>query len=204
MEVTANKVTIDSGQTKLEINKDGDLSLIVPTGKKVVVDGTFENAELSQTINDIQGDISDIVNVIYPVGAIYMSATQTHPSLLFGGTWEQIEDTFLLCAGENYELGDTGGEESHQLTTGELPAHTHGSKSLTGQYSTLSWSTATASGIIEETSESNSLAGPSTGSSFGNHTIEIDASHTHDSVGSGTSHNNMPPYLAVYVWKRTA
>jgi hypothetical protein len=200
MEITNDKVTIDSGTAKIEIAKDGDIKLSAADNKKIIVESPIE----SETISDIQADVSDIVNVIYPVGSVYMSVNSANPSTLFGGTWEQIEDTFLLCAGEEHEAGETGGAETHTLGTDEIPSHTHGSETLTGSYTTLSWSTATATGIIEETSESNSLAGPSAGSSFGNHTIEVDASHEHASVGGGESHNNMPPYLTVYVWKRTA
>lgn len=204
MEVTANKVTIDSGQTKLEINKDGDLRLVVPTGKKVIVDGALDNTALSETIGDIQDDIDDIIGLVYPVGAIYMSVSSTSPTTLFGGTWEQIEDTFLLCAGDSHTAGATGGAETVTLGTNEIPAHTHGSKSLEGSYNPLAWSTAGYTGIIGESGELNNQASAGSGSAFGSHTMTLNATHEHNSVGGGASHNNMPPYLAVYVWKRTA
>lgn len=203
MEVTANKVTIDSGQTKLEINKDGDLRLVVPTGKKIVVEGTLDNTALSETIGDMQDDIDDIIGLVYPVGAIYMSVSSTNPSTLFGGTWEQIEDTFLLCAGDSHTAGTTGGSETHTLTTTETPAHTHGSKSLTGSFRTLRWTGDNPSGIVSLGSAVTDRTA-STGTYFGGATHNIDASHEHTSVGGGASHNNMPPYLTVYVWKRTA
>lgn len=62
-------------------------------------------------------------NLIYPVGSIYMSTNNTNPALLFGGTWQQLEDRFLLGAGTNYTAGDTGGAASHTLTVNNLPAH---------------------------------------------------------------------------------
>ncbi len=141
---------------------------------------------------------------IYPVGAIYMSVNSTSPATLFGGTWQQIEDTFLLSAGQTYTAGDTGGEASHTLTTDELPSHTHGSKTLTGTLNPLAWaSSATESGIVSGTQQHTDRVGNS-GSNWGDRRYTINATHEHDSVGSDNSHNNMPPYLVVYVWKRTA
>ena len=66
-----------------------------------------------------------------------MSVNSTSPATLFGGTWEQIEDTFLLCAGNTYTAGNTGGVASvaytpagtvgnHTLTVAEMPSHAHG------------------------------------------------------------------------------
>jgi hypothetical protein len=62
---------------------------------------------------------------IYPVGSIYMSVTNTNPQLLFGGSWEQIKDTFLLAAGETHTAGSIGGEAEHKLTIDEMPSHAH-------------------------------------------------------------------------------
>lgn len=118
-----------------------------------------------------------IFNAIYPVGSIYLSTTNINPSTLFGGTWQQIEDRFLLAAGQNYNAGDIGGESTHTLTIEEMPAHSHDIK-LTNS--------SLASG-------SNYARISSTGS-WGEDLI--------NSVGGGQAHNNMPPYLVVYVWKR--
>lgn len=60
------------------------------------------------------------------MGAIYLSAVSTDPGILFGfGTWQQIQDRFLLAAGSTYAAGTTGGEATHTLTVEEMPAHTH-------------------------------------------------------------------------------
>ena len=119
------------------------------------------------------------IDLIYPVGSIYMSVNSTSPATLFGGTWSQIEDTFLLAAGQTYSAGATGGEAAHTLTTDEMPAHSHDIKLTNSNL---------ASG-------SNYARISSTGS-WGSNLIS--------SAGGGQAHNNMPPYLAVYVWKRTA
>jgi microcystin-dependent protein len=124
--------------------------------------------------------------VVYPVGAIYMSAASTNPATLFGfGTWEQIQDRFLLAAGSSYSAGSTGGEATHTLTTNEMPSHNHTSHGIS----------------IATTGNSVNLALRS---------VELGNQHTGTAVmrvnntGGGKAHNNMPPYLAVYVWKRTA
>lgn len=151
------------------------------------------------------------VDQIYPVGSIYMSVNSTNPSLLFGGTWEAINDRFLLAAGTNYLAGSTGGQSSVALTTDNLPSHTHGSRELigtinlrrpTGNGDTVS----SPSGIITKSNASAtfSAAFSTASSSHHPHLITVNATHTHDSVGNNVAHDNMPPYLAVYVWKRTS
>ena len=123
---------------------------------------------------------SDLLNLVYPVGSIYMSVNSTNPSVLFGGTWEQIKDKFLLSAGDTYNAGDEGGEATHILTIDEMPSHNH----------TWGWKSSAASG----NSTWNSAGSDKTGSS----------SDIIGSTGGGKPHNNMPPYLAVFMWKRIA
>lgn len=122
----------------------------------------------------------DILNMVYPVGSIYMSVNSTSPATLFGGTWEQIKDRFLLGAGDSYTAGSTGGEAMHTLTIGEMPPHSHEGKTYSGNnWDKKQW---TFKSIY------NSAEG------------SIGSTNT----GGGQPHNNMPPYLVVYVWKRTA
>ncbi|MBR2247047.1 MAG: hypothetical protein IJ880_08495 [Bacilli bacterium] len=68
---------------------------------------------------------SELLDLIYPIGAIYISATSTSPATLFGGTWEQIEGKFLLASDTNYEAGTTGGSATVTLETTNLPSHIH-------------------------------------------------------------------------------
>ena len=131
--------------------------------------------------------VSAMLDKAYPVGSIYMSVNSTSPGTLFGGTWVQIKDRFLLAAGTTYKAGSTGGEASHTLTVSEMPSHYHdeyvgndgGADSAPSGYS--GWPN------IAYTSTKTWWAKGSKTSSAG---------------GDG-AHNNMPPYLAVYVWKRT-
>lgn len=128
-------------------------------------------------------DISTVLSKVYPVGSIYMSVNSASPATLFGGTWERIKDQFLLAAGDKYAAGKTGGEATHTLTENEIPAHRHSI-----------WFP-NAGG-----EQSAAIGYPEAGSK---NTWYAEASKT-AGAGGGAAHNNMPPYLAVYVWKRTA
>lgn len=123
-----------------------------------------------------------LLDLLHPVGSIFQSTDSTSPAELFGGTWEQVKDVFLLAAGDSYAAGSTGGEARHALTTAEMPAHTHG-YDFTGQ-STVTGVTAIR--LYDADGRKNEYKGASA------------------SVGGGRAHNNMPPYLAVYTWRRTA
>lgn len=123
-----------------------------------------------------------LLDYLHPVGSIYQSTDPTSPADLFGGTWEQVKDVFLLAAGDSHAAGSTGGEETHTLTKAELPDHTHG-YDYTGQ------SDATGTGAIKIVSPAGT-ANAYTGKATSN--------------CGGQAHNNMPPYLAVYTWRRTA
>ena len=154
---------------------------------------------------------------VYPVGSIYMSVNSTSPATLFGGTWERIQDRFLLAAGTEFPAGKRDGEATHQLTAEELPDHRH---------------TFTTDSAGDHTHSLNRVLGNSggawTGDTAGNlsgsgrkfgyinsdNTIKTvtntgsGGAHTHSGTTNGAGgtqpHNNMPPYLTVYIWKRVA
>lgn len=143
-------------------------------------------------------------NAIYPIGSIYLSVTAANPNTLFGGTWEQIKDKFLLSCGDIYQNGVIGGESTHQLTVDEMPSHTHIISASGGHEHSANY-LEVRSKISNQAS--NNVARPNTSSydstgivttSNGTHT------HTPSLTGGSTAHNNMPPYLTVYMWKRTA
>lgn len=138
----------------------------------------------SELLADIgAATVSAMLDKAYPVGSIYMSVNSTNPHSLFGGTWVQIKDRFLLAAGTTYKAGATGGEATHTLTVDEIPNHQH-----------VLW-------YPNEGGEQSAAIGyPEAGSK---NTWYAEASKT-GGAGGGAAHNNMPPYLSVYVWKRTA
>lgn len=164
---------------------------------------------LSKTVSEIEDALEKTDNIettfdtmftqkmlsIYPIGAIYMSVSSTSPASLFGGTWEQIQNRFLLAAGSSYAAGNTGGEATHTLTESEMPSHTHALRANTswGENEALApWAQYFGSNILYD-------VGASGGTITRSYYAEVA-----QPVGSGAAHNNMPPYLVIYVWKRTA
>ena len=141
----------------------------------------------------------------YPVGSIYMSVNNINPSNIFGGTWEQIKDVFLLACGNTYANGSTGGnkEHVHNITIGQatwfgvpLEEDTYGLYVKNGNG-------------VKSTTRSGELV-PAGVTRWRNPGLQQGATtFTHDgfaieTTGETYKSNNMPPYLAVYVWKRTA
>lgn len=180
---------------------------------------------LETQIENADSQIGNILEQIYPVGAIYISTSNTSPSTIFGGTWEKIEDKFLLASGSTYANGATGGEATHTLTEGEMPKHAHNfyrPANVTDAHAlTVAEMPAHTHSVSIECSKTARFAGTSsnmlptcepwpaqtytTESSGGGqghtHTIADESWQTAD-VGGGTAHNNMPPYLAVNMWVR--
>lgn len=147
----------------------------------------FTSAQLA-ALRGPKGDKGDPLSVLeaYPIGAIYISTNATSPETLFGGTWRPIQGRFLLAADNTYKAGSTGGEATHTLTLGEMPTHTHPMySSNSGGDST--WTPDEGSYHIDSVTTDEKTYWARLGM---------------DSAGSGMAHNNMPPYLAVYVWER--
>lgn len=155
----------------------------------------------------------DIVNLVYPVGSIYMSITSTNPNTIFGGSWEQLKDRFLLGTGSTYQNGTIGGSASTTLTTENLPIHAHVFSGTTVGNGTHSHSGNTMEVRSQISNQASSDTARPITSSAHHYGLQItnDAgwhqhtfSGTTNNSGSGQPHNNMPPYLAVYMWKRVA
>lgn len=143
-----------------------------------------------------------LLNAIYPVGSIYLSVVATNPSQLFGGTWEQIKDRFLLACGDIYSNGATGGEAEHILSINETPYHEHISKNYSKNWNAgidIPSGKSYASSYIDSTGSWN-FNGTSGVISGG----EINEMANTSGIGGNQPHNNMPPYFTVYMWKRTA
>lgn len=122
----------------------------------------------------------ELLNLMHPIGSIYTSTDKTDPATLFGGVWARIKDTFLLAAGDTYTAGQTGGEANHALTEPETAPHRH----KVGGYATSVGSGDNYYATVQAP-------------------VVYGTGYT-STAGEGQPHNNMPPYLTVYVWKRTA
>jgi len=119
-----------------------------------------------------------LVDMVYPVGSIYLALHQEDPGDLFGGTWQRIYGRFLWAAELTDTIGSQGGEKTHTLTVAELPSHHH-------------------TGVRR--SDSAVAGGVSQAASAGGN----DTDYRTDNTGGSQPHNNMPPYIAVYAWRRT-
>lgn len=137
----------------------------------------------------VKAAIAEAKLAAWPIGSIYMSVSSTSPASLFGGTWERISDCFLLGASSSYPAGGTGGESTHKLTQSELPDY--------------SLSVANGSNVIRSKTGNTADAYVQTQSSGWGIPNWESKTVTVASGGFGAAHNNMPPYLSVWMWKRT-
>lgn len=199
-------LTTASYEAKIEITdkleNTASFSAVIPTadvafhlrpGGKGAAFGKYSEKEALECAWDaeFQGEVQAaslrvggrmLLDWIYPIGAVYISASATDPKTLFGGTWTRIKDRFLLAAGDTFAAGKTGGEASHTLTVDEIPDHTH-SYQYTGQSTVIGTDTIR---LYDGNGQPNQYTGQQS------------------SNCGGKAHNNMPPYLVVYVWQRTA
>ena len=231
-----------SSVPELKVLKEYDIVLTIPNGKSVSglefvfqsssasVSGSINQSNvtgLDDRLDEIESDINGMIDLVYPVGSIYMSVNSTSPATLFGGTWEQLKDKFLLSAGDTYSNGATGGEATHTLTTNEMPSHTHEQEThyhtqethshypnpMAEYFVTSEISTANNTTVSYNVNGNRLVDGQlETGeSTFHHRTVTsstspmiLGAKATNQNTGGGQAHNNMPPYLVVYMWKRTA
>lgn len=187
--LTAN--LIEGGTLKLgsSANKYGSAEVYDQSDKLIA---KLDNTGVKTYGDSFKINDKSIFDMIYPVGSIYISVNNVNPSVLFGGTWEQIQDRFLLGAGSTYSAGSTGGEATHTLTIDEMPGHNH---------EPANWMWAASKG-----ENSGELHIPRVTDHKGNTIEYVNGRSTQiqytSSTGGSRPHNNMPPYLAVYIWKR--
>jgi microcystin-dependent protein len=168
-------------------------------------------------------NLSFIINTLFPVGALLEFTNDTNPNELYPGTtWVKMDGgRVLVSAGTytesgttyTYNLGDTGGEAKHQLTTGELASHTHGGSvttaSLTGAFTTAEHERgdATEANGVFSVGSFASQNGPTSGQ-YLRRWVNFNGSHSHgltiNNTGNGTAHENRMPYVVVNRWTRTA
>ena len=122
----------------------------------------------------------ELLDLMYPIGSIYISTNNINPSSIFGGYWRKITSRFLFGADSSgSDLRSEGGEKTHTLTIDEMPSHTHNYRRNNDGTCRSGWN-----GDDYQT-----------GRNWGDN-------YTTASTGGSQAHNNMPPYLTVNIWER--
>lgn len=125
----------------------------------------------------------------FPVGSVFIAVVSTNPATLLGyGTWSAFAAGRMLVgldAGQTEfdTVRETGGVKTHTLTVTEMPAHTH---VVTSQTATTGSATSYEHGVLDTSS------------------AEAEATEVTGSTGGGAAHQNLPPFIVVYIWERTA
>lgn len=217
----ANKTIVDSALSASSTNPVQNKVIDTELGKKLPLSGgtmtgalttkgikltsgtdygaTLPNSPATNQLFFQTAGTNFVLDNVYPIGSIYMNVNSTNPGTLFGGTWEQIQGKFLLGMSSSYPAGSQGGEASHTLTTAEMPSHGHNPANESGYY-----------GFITNSKKAFTVGDMGTQSGTGRYypysTAAFDVSRNTltGTTGGGNSHNNMPPYLSIYIWKRTA
>lgn len=173
---------------------------------------TTANITVNGISPDASGNISitianlGILDWVYPVGSLYWSKKSTSPTTLFGGTWTQIKDKFILAAGDSYGEGASGGSASVTLSVEQLPAHTHSAwtDAQGGHQHTLGVDTHGTDDPSNHNLDNTGIGGHGGVQAY----TSPNGSHGHNvgigATGGGQAHDNMPPYVAYYCWERTA
>ncbi len=152
-----------------------------------------------------------LLDKVYPIGCVYISISNTDPSTLFGGTWETYgQGRTLVGVGtgndgsidKTFTANSTGGEYNHILSVSEMPKHTHQSRVwVPGSFSATDITSGRFKGlagircesyyseIINVYSEGGDIQGGGTGVLYS---------------GESQPHNNIQPYITVYMWKRVS
>jgi hypothetical protein len=185
----------------------GQPIMFFDTNKISVGVNTFPANSNSFETQNLYVNGKSILNLTYPVGSIYMSVNSTSPATLFGGTWSALYNYFLIGAGSSYSAGSTGGSSSRSLSTSNMPSHSHSvsiTTSSTGSHTHGLPRNNSGSAYREAIgyTTSSDRAQTTNTDSAGSHSHSV--SGTSGSTGSGSSFSIVPPYYAVYMWRRTA
>lgn len=197
-EVTARTEAIENVNSAITTEREARISADNSINQQLTQKTTELTSKIDNNTSQIRTLHSMLAvywNTIYPIGSIYISTSDTfNPQTTWGGTWvKTAKGRCLIGANDTYPLGSTGGEEAHYLTVNEMPPHEH------------------SAGKASNFKLANEGIANSSIDHYGEQFLHIDQSSTTssnllntNSSGGGASHNNMQPYLSVYIWERTA
>lgn len=194
-DVTQLKQDVRNLQTSVNKNTSDVSSL-----NTKVTDNTSDISALTTKVDNNTSQITSLHSMLavywktlYPIGSIYISTNPTfNPQTTWGGKWERTaEGRCLIGANDTYPIGSTGGEATHTLSIDEMPSHDHGLADWA-----MSWKLNGVSGEVNLNASATAEAWSNNHGYFKSQTTKI--------TGGSKPHNNMQPYLAVYIWERTA
>ena len=173
---------IDAGSTYGSLtNSSGNL--IIKSGTTTAATFSGANVTFAGTVSDSNGNLAQSA---YPVGAVFIAVVSTNPSSLLGfGTWSAFGTGRMLIGIDSSDsdfntVEETGGSKTHTIAQTNLP-------DITLQ---------TTESVKIEESPANKGSSSGSGAAYNKADVPLG--------GDGTAINHMPPFIAVYMWKRTA
>lgn len=144
--------------------------------------------------SDLQNVIKKVIKKVvldtyFPVGSLYLTVGSENPNYTIGGTWIRFGNGRTLVGVDTNDskfnkVMKTGGEKTHKLTINEMPSHSHRFKAWAWGY--------TRAGAANYCADQ----------SMQYDNFEDNGSHIAN-TGGGQAHNNLQPYITVYMWRRT-
>lgn len=226
-EEDARNLIVDMKKAEKDISclKDGldtsVSSLKAEFENKIYLNSIEQVKELSRISTNISKKITTIkkslIDIMYPVGSVYITLNEDNPEDLFGGVWEKIKDRFLLASGDA-EVGEEGGQRtqtlsvenipshSHSISVDGVPNHSHNLGTLKGSYRCYHEDeNGKFVGAIEHKVTKKAENSPIGALNFIGNLSEA-GKHTHtatiEETGEGKEFDILPPYVIVHMWKR--
>ena len=188
--LNTNKTQSDASLNNLTNNVNNNKTQTNEQIKNITNDLNNFKKEINQKISELSDILKnkikkEILDMSHPIGTYYWSQKNTDPSTIFGGKWESIKGRFLFAEDAKHGAGTSGGEEFHTLTADEIPSHNHGLPKPVCAYKAVPDIQIAGGGGSKKLYEND-----------GN------VANTNN-VGGGKPHNNMPPYISAFCWRRT-
>lgn len=234
---TKGALYVGTGDTNSVIPDGGGIAVPIPITSHIAPNGASDDgkvlvADSKETvgwkISACPLDKTSILNLVYPVGSIYMSVNNVSPQTFLGGTWTawgsgRVPVGVSTNDSDFGTVEKTGGEKKHQLTTNEMPSHRHiGQYSYTKTYTNhaqkptdpptqaLEVNQGTQEVEVQYKVITDNVAttlyyasgsGPTNDIFFSE---KVKSQYGVADNGSDIAHNNLQPYITCYMWKRTA
>lgn len=201
--VKGTEINTEFANIAIAVATKADLASPTFTGTPTLPTGTIgvtQSAGNSSTALATTAFVQAALQLLHPVGSIYTATISTNPNTLFGfGTWAAFgAGRMLISQDATYTAGSTGGSATTTLSIANLPAHTHANTLSDPTHSH------TMTGGLVGTSGGQQYVGGNATPSGSTDAASTGITLTNASVGSGTAATTISPYIAVYMWQRTA